>query len=66
MSHSLQTWALPAALLAIVSITATWYNLVTSEVPEPYLVGTCANVVDVEILNLLGRIFPHSTGSEVL
>lgn len=35
-----QMWALPAASLAIVTITATWFNLVSKEVPEPYLVRT--------------------------
>ena len=38
MPSSLQTWALPASLLAIVNFTATWYQLVSSKVPEPYLV----------------------------
>lgn len=33
-----ETWALPAALLAIVNISATWYKVVSGEVAEPYLV----------------------------
>ncbi|KAF2127264.1 glycosyltransferase family 59 protein [Dothidotthia symphoricarpi CBS 119687] len=37
MPSLVQSWALPAALLAIVNITATWYNLVSQEVPQPYL-----------------------------
>ncbi|CAO2658659.1 Nn.00g063820.m01.CDS01 [Neocucurbitaria sp. VM-36] len=37
MPSLLQAWALPAALLAIVGLTATWYNVVSREVPEPYL-----------------------------
>ncbi|KAF2035367.1 hypothetical protein EK21DRAFT_54280 [Setomelanomma holmii] len=37
MPTLLQTWALPAALLAVANISATWYNVVSREVPEPYL-----------------------------
>ncbi|KAF2690863.1 glycosyltransferase family 59 protein [Lentithecium fluviatile CBS 122367] len=37
MSSLLQVWALPAALLAIANISATWYNLVQENVLEPYL-----------------------------
>ncbi|KAH7401656.1 DIE2/ALG10 family-domain-containing protein [Pyrenochaeta sp. MPI-SDFR-AT-0127] len=37
MPSLLQAWAMPAALLAIVNISATWYQLVSHEVPEPYL-----------------------------
>ncbi|KAF1849843.1 glycosyltransferase family 59 protein [Cucurbitaria berberidis CBS 394.84] len=37
MYSLLQAWALPAALLAIVNLTATWYNVVSNKVPEPYL-----------------------------
>lgn len=33
-----QTWALPAALLAVVNLSVTWFNVVSKEVPEPYLV----------------------------
>ncbi|CAI6338577.1 unnamed protein product [Periconia digitata] len=32
-----QAWALPAAFLAIVNISMTWYNLVSAIVPDPYL-----------------------------
>lgn len=39
MPSLLQAWALPAALLAIVNISATWYQLVSDKVPEPYLVS---------------------------
>jgi|TARA_R110002003_G_scaffold52_29_gene4631 alpha-1,2-glucosyltransferase len=39
MPTLLQTWALPAALLAVANISATWYNVVSNEVPEPYLVS---------------------------
>ncbi|KAH7094651.1 DIE2/ALG10 family-domain-containing protein [Paraphoma chrysanthemicola] len=38
MTTLLQVWALPAALLAVANISATWYNAVSKEVPEPYLV----------------------------
>ncbi|KAF1940815.1 hypothetical protein EJ02DRAFT_379113 [Clathrospora elynae] len=37
MPAILQTWALPVALLVIVNVTATWYNLLSTEVPKPYL-----------------------------
>lgn len=40
MSRLLQVWALPAALLAAANLSATWYNLVSENVPEPYLVRT--------------------------
>jgi hypothetical protein len=33
-----QTWALPAAFLATAHISATWYYVVSKEVPNPYLV----------------------------
>ncbi len=39
MTSLLQAWALPATLLAIVNISATWFNLVSSKIPEPYLVS---------------------------
>lgn len=34
-----QVWALPIALLAIANVSATWYNLVSEHVPDPYLVS---------------------------
>ncbi|KAF1839184.1 hypothetical protein BDW02DRAFT_230405 [Decorospora gaudefroyi] len=37
MSSILQTWALPVGLTTIVSLTVTWYNYVSRQVPEPYL-----------------------------
>lgn len=39
MPSSLQTWALPAALLAIVNVSTTWYRAVSKHVPQPYLVS---------------------------
>lgn len=39
MPTLVQTWALPAALLAIVNISGTWYKVVSKQVPEPYLVS---------------------------
>ncbi|KAJ4357655.1 glucosyltransferase [Didymosphaeria variabile] len=33
-----QVWALPAALLVIANLSATWYKLVSERVPEPYLI----------------------------
>ena len=40
MPSVLQAWALPVALMSIVSITATWYNNVSHQVPDPYLVSS--------------------------
>ncbi|KAF1960228.1 alpha-1,2 glucosyltransferas-like protein alg10 [Byssothecium circinans] len=37
MPSLFQLWALPGALLAIANISVTWYNLVSENVPEPYL-----------------------------
>jgi hypothetical protein len=39
MPSLVQTWALPVAFLATVNISATWYNVVSKEVPDPYLVS---------------------------
>ena len=39
MLQQQQLWALPAALLATASLSATWYNQVSAQVPEPYLVS---------------------------
>ena len=39
MPTLLQTWALPAALLVIVNISTTWYNVVSKYVPDSYLVS---------------------------
>jgi len=40
MASLMRVWALPTALLAIINVSATWYNLVSEHVPEPYLVGS--------------------------
>ncbi|KAH8730073.1 alpha-2-glucosyltransferase Alg10 [Phaeosphaeriaceae sp. PMI808] len=37
MPSLLQSWALPAVLLVVVNLSATWYNVVSNEVKEPYL-----------------------------
>ncbi|KAF1997543.1 glycosyltransferase family 59 protein [Amniculicola lignicola CBS 123094] len=37
MPPMVQAWALPAALLAIAKIAGTWYKLVSSHVPDPYM-----------------------------
>lgn len=41
MPSLVQTWALPVALLAIVNLSVTWFNVVSNQVPEPYLVSNC-------------------------
>jgi hypothetical protein len=40
MPTLLQTSALPVAVLFIVNLSTTWYNAVSKDVPEPYLVST--------------------------
>ncbi|KAF2269232.1 alpha-1,2 glucosyltransferas-like protein alg10 [Lojkania enalia] len=37
MPSSIQTWALPIAVIAIANIAGTWYKLVSDNVPDPYL-----------------------------
>jgi alpha-1,2-glucosyltransferase len=42
MPSLLQAWALPAALLAITNVAATWYQFIAEHVPDPYLVRRTA------------------------
>lgn len=45
MPSLLQAWALPAALMGIGHVTTTWYNVVSKEVPEPYLVSDSRHLI---------------------
>jgi alpha-1,2-glucosyltransferase len=39
MPTFLQTWSLHATLLLTANLSLVWFNLVSKEVPEPYLVS---------------------------
>jgi hypothetical protein len=66
MPTLLQTGALPAAMLAAVSLSTRWHMLVSRHVPEPYLVGPHMQDGSQSTHEVAGRILPCTSGSVVL
>jgi hypothetical protein len=64
MPPLLQTWNQAAAPVLLVGAAGVWYNVVSRDVPEPYLVRL-SNVIRA-MLTSPGRIFPRTTSSEIL
>jgi alpha-1,2-glucosyltransferase len=58
MPTLVQTWAPPAALLLIVNIATTWYNVVSKEVPGPYLVSAYKrSISDTDLMSNQDEFF---------
>jgi hypothetical protein len=64
MPPLLQTWTQAVAPVLLVGAAGVWYNVVSRDVPEPYLVRL-SNVIRA-MLTSPGRIFPRTTSSEIL